>query len=232
MYKRQEHDCAHHHLCEHVAEDVLDDEDLCDPLLIQALSDNEPPALSAITHEDLVREQATDPLCISLRARAAETNSTPYYESASGLLVRISPRDKREQVVVPETLRSRILQISHHSKLAGHPGAIRMYNTLRRSYYWPSMSLDVYNTVRNCVHCAKQRVTLRKHANFLKLFPANHPNEYVAIDILGPLPRTRAGYQYILVITDRFSKLTQTCPLRVISAYQVAKAFCATWVFT
>jgi hypothetical protein len=32
-------------------------------------------------------------------------------------------------------------------------------------------------------------------------------------------------------MTDRFSKLTRTLPLRSISAITVAKAFCEQWVF-
>ena len=65
----------------------------------------------------------------------------------------------------------------------------------------------------------------------MKLFPATKPLEFVAMDILGPLPRTRHGMRFILVVTDRFTKLTKTEALRTITAVSVAKAFCKTWVF-
>jgi hypothetical protein len=51
------------------------------------------------------------------------------------------------------------------------------------------------------------------------------------MDILGPLPKTDHGNRLLLVITDRFSKLTRTVPLRTITALVVAKAFCENWVF-
>ena len=51
------------------------------------------------------------------------------------------------------------------------------------------------------------------------------------MDILGPLPKTDHGNRFLLVITDRFSKLTRTVPLRTITAMVVAKAFCESWVF-
>ena len=38
------------------------------------------------------------------------------------------------------------------------------------------------------------------------------------------------GHIYLLVITDRFSKLTRVVPLKSITAYQVAKAFVTHWV--
>ena len=93
------------------------------------------------------------------------------------------------------------------------------------------MALDCFNTVRNCISCAKHMIKLRKHASFMKLFPARCPREHVAIDILGPLPRTRSGYMYIVVITDRYSKMTAVHPLRNIAASTCAKAFCDEWVF-
>jgi hypothetical protein len=80
--------------------------------------------------------------------------------------------------------------------------------------------------------CAKNRVTERKRTSFLKLFPASGPLEFVAMDILGPLPKTEQGNRFLLVISDRFSKLTPTVPLRTITALGVAKAFCDTRVFS
>ena len=87
------------------------------------------------------------------------------------------------------------------------------------------MASDVAETVRNCTTCAKNRVKERKRTSFLKLFPANGPLEYVSMDILGPLPKTDLGNRFLLVITDRFWKLTRTVPIRTITALVVAKAF-------
>jgi Integrase core domain len=65
----------------------------------------------------------------------------------------------------------------------------------------------------------------------LKLFPAKGPLESVAMDILGPLPKSKHGNRFLLVITDRYSKVTQTVPLRAITALSVARAFCEQWVY-
>ena len=71
----------------------------------------------------------------------------------------------------------------------------------------------------------------RKHLNRLKLFPATRPLESLAINILGPLPKTKGGKQYLLVIKDRFTKLTQVVALTTVTAYTVATAFCDAWAF-
>jgi transposase InsO family protein len=101
------------------------------------------------------------------------------------------------------------------------------------------MHKEVEGTVRHCTVCAKNRVTERKRTSFLKLFPASGPLEFVAMDmetnsrdILSPLPKMEHGNRFLLVISDRFSKLTRTVPLRTIAAFGVAKAFCDAWVFS
>jgi hypothetical protein len=63
------------------------------------------------------------------------------------------------------------------------------------------------------------------------MFQADGPLEFVAMDILGPLPKMEHGNCFLLVISDRFSKLTRTVPIRTITALVVAKAFCDAWVF-
>jgi transposase InsO family protein len=88
------------------------------------------------------------------------------------------------------------------------------------------MADDVYETNRQCDHCERNRMTDKRHTNPLRLFPANEPLEAVAMDILGPLPRTKHGNRFLLVITDRFSKVTKTVPLRTVTALSVAQAFC------
>ena len=98
-----------------------------------------------------------------------------------------------------------------------------MHETLRRTYYWPSMASDIMFTVRTCPHCAKNRVRLIKHSNPMKLFPATTPLESVAMDLLGPLPPSKRGHRFILVMTDRFSKLTQVVAMKKTTAAMVAR---------
>ena len=65
----------------------------------------------------------------------------------------------------------------------------------------------------------------------MKLFPATAQLDSVAIDILGPLPKSSRDFIFMLVISNRFTKLTQVVPLKRITAYDVAVAFVEHWVF-
>lgn len=49
--------------------------------------------------------------------------------------------------------------------------------------------------------------------------------EYVAIDILGPLPRLKAGSQFAIIMTDRYTKLTNVIPTTKMTLTQVANNF-------
>lgn len=85
-------------------------------------------------------------------------------------------------------------------------------------------------TARNCKKCTEDRLKLRRQKPYLKLFAATRPGEYVAIDNFGPLPRIKAGYQYIFVTSDLFNKQTVT-PLVEIRALSAGKTFHIEWIY-
>ena len=148
------------------------------------------------------------------------------------MLWRRHPRDQTmTKAVLPSSLRHRLLRLAHHTPVAGHPGQTRLHRRLQLSYYWPHMAADISATVRECTPCAKNRLRLLRKASEMKLFPATAPLDSVAIVILGPLPKSSRGFIFMLVISDRFTKLTQVVPLKRITAYDVAVAFVEHWVF-
>jgi len=55
--------------------------------------------------------------------------------------------------------------------------------------------------------------------------------EDIAVDLLGPLPRTKNHKRFILVITDRYTKTALTIPMKKTTAPHVAAAFLNNWVF-
>ena len=189
------------------------------------------PTFEPIQLREWLEEQAADDFCMNVLSRQSSTKDSAFFEDEDGLLRRRSVLDGAEQLVVPRNLRARLLGMSHRSVLAGHPGQTRMYDSMRKTYYWPQMTADIAAVIRNCRKCAQNRLRLSKRSNKMALFPASKPLEDVAIDLLGPLPKTLSGNRHLLVISCRFTKLTQLVPLRTITAYHVAVAFCTHWVF-
>ena len=105
--------------------------------------------------------------------------------SAGGLLFR---SDRLARRTLPSCVAPRSPPITK-----GHPGQSRMFQRLRRTYYWPQTAADTVSTVRECTQCSKNRFRLIRQVNPMRLFPPTKPLECVAIDILGPIPTSKCG---------------------------------------
>jgi hypothetical protein len=129
--------------------------------------------VATVSLEQLSREQKNDEECKRVLKTAPRTGL--YDLNQDGILIRIAPSDGTHHTVVPSSLVARILYLEHYPPASGYPGADRMSKTIRRSFFWPKMVEDVYETVRQCDVCARNRISERTHANMLKLFPAKGP---------------------------------------------------------
>lgn len=65
----------------------------------------------------------------------------------------------------------------------------------------------------------------------LQLFPTTAPLMSMCIDILGGLICTQRQNEYLFVITDIYTKLTNKYPMKVFSATEVANNFLNAWAF-
>lgn len=78
-----------------------------------------------------------------------------------------------------------------------------MYNTHRRDFFWPHMANYVQKAIVQWASCAQNKSRYR-HKRRLQVFPASGPLDFVAMDILVPLPKIQQENQYIVVKTDRY----------------------------
>lgn len=123
------------------------------------------------------------------------------------------------------------LVLSALSTACRTPRGSRMYQTLRKDLYWSNMANDIFQTPWHCRSSIPVRRNLRQHASTHKTFPASGPLQFVAVDILGPLPKTADGYQYVLMITDRLSKGTCAITMRTKPTARVAQHLLPAWVY-
>ena len=61
-----------------------------------------------------------------------------------------------------------ILEEAHKSSLSIHPGATKMYQDLKKMFWWPGLKRDVVEYVMSCLVCQKAKVEHQKPAGLLK----------------------------------------------------------------
>jgi len=76
----------------------------------------------------------------------------------------------RDRVCVPDVpeLKKRILDEGHRSSLSIHPGATKMYQYLKRLFWWPGMKKDIAEFVYACLVCQKSKIEHQKLSGLMQ----------------------------------------------------------------
>jgi hypothetical protein len=98
------------------------------------------------------------------------------------------------RIVVPQKLRKCVLQKLH----AAHQGLERTLRRARQCVFWPGITNDINNIVRNCKQCEVHKASQRKEPLLQDERPTR-PGEAIAADLFSC-----EGREY-LAITDKYS---------------------------
>jgi hypothetical protein len=132
-----------------------------------------------------------------------------------------------QRICVPSSLRSLLMLEFHDYPLGGHHGAAKMFGRLHRSYYWPQMKSHIERYTRTCDKCLRNKTPTAKPFGTPGEMPVpRRPFDVVALDFLTGIPKTKTGYDAILVFTCLLSKRVICVPChKTDSASEVAKLF-------
>ncbi|GJU64475.1 putative reverse transcriptase domain-containing protein [Tanacetum coccineum] len=112
-------------------------------------------------------------------------------------------------------LRTVIMHESHKSKYSIHPGSDKMYQDMKKLYWWPNMKADIATYVSKCLTCAKVKAEHQRPSGLLvqpKIPEWKWDN--ITMDFVTKLPKTSQGYDTIWVIVDRLTKSAIFTPIR------------------
>ena len=116
--------------------------------------------------------------------------------------------DNREQLCLSLEYRPRCLQLAHES------GRNKASEYIRKFFYWPSLSSDVAQHCRPCETCQKRSKQSPKVSPMQEREVVTLPSERVCIDLVGPFPTAKGGYQFMPTYIDMATTWPEAIPLR------------------
>ena len=111
------------------------------------------------------------------------------------------------QLVLPKGLRTSVLKQLHDNPVGGHLGVSKSLVKVHERFYWIHCRRDIEEWCQRCDLCASKKGPGVKQRSQL---------------FLGPLPETKQGNKYILVVMDYFSQWSTAYALPNQEAVSVA----------
>ena len=208
----------------------------------------QPSVIPSLSHQQLVDEQRKDPEMKELwkfldngiqpTAKEKKTASAPvrrYLKHWRKLVVRKdllyrtiqdSTGEVIHQLMLPINLRESALQNMHDQ--LGHQGLERTELLLRSRCFWPRMGTDIKEHIGKCQRCRLAKLPHQKVKTPMQSLVAKEPNELLTIDFTL-LDKASNGMENAMVMTDVYSKYTQTVGTRNQKACTVAKVLVKNW---
>ncbi|GJU65646.1 putative reverse transcriptase domain-containing protein [Tanacetum coccineum] len=143
-------------------------------------------------------------------------------EDLGGMIKKLEPRidgtlclRNRSWIPCFGDLKTLIMHESQKSKYSIHPRSNKMYQDLKKLYWWPNMKVEITTYVSKCLTCAKVKAECQKPSGLLvqPVIPV-WKWENITMDFVTKLPKTSTGQNATLVIVDRFTKSAYFLPMK------------------
>jgi len=132
------------------------------------------------------------------------------------LFIEKKPRQWRRVIQCPD--HEEIIRSIHET---AHLGIQNTTNKIKERYWWPGILKDVAAFISTCDQC--QREQKPKKAKDIYPIIADRPFQIVGLDHVGPLHKTKDGYQYLIVAQDYFTKWPIAKPTKTTNTDEALK---------
>jgi hypothetical protein len=175
-------------------------------------------ALIPTIKEDIFAAQRTDVGMGHLRRRMESEEAQCFRQDADGILW------FKDHLVVLNNfeLCRKIMDEAHRSRYFIHPRTNKMYQDLKKNFWWTRMKREIVRYVSECDTCQRFKADhLRPAGNLQPLSIPEWKWENICMNFIVGLPRTSRGYNSIWVIVDRLTKSAHFIP--VATTYRVGQ---------
>ncbi|GJX85359.1 putative reverse transcriptase domain-containing protein [Tanacetum coccineum] len=124
-------------------------------------------------------------------------------------------------------LRTLIMHESHKSKYFIHQDSDKMYQDMKKLYWWPNMKSDIATYVSKCLTCARVKAEHQRLSGLLVQPEIPQWKWYnITVDFITKLPKSSQGYDTIWVIVDRITKSAIFVPIRETNLMEKLSMMC------
>ena len=177
---------------------------------------------SGAARADLVKEVQADESLSKWKEYADKGEKGFFWDG--GLLMKSVEDDlgdARYLLVLARSFRQRVLEAAHDGM--GHQSIKKVLAMLYRNFTWPNVYADASAYIRQCVTCQLHRKAKPTRAPMIPMPVLSVPFEVVAIDLVGPFPRSRKGFKYLLTAICLASRYPEAELLRTVEAAEVVE---------
>jgi hypothetical protein len=108
----------------------------------------------------------------------------------------------------------KIMDEAHYSQYSIHPGTNKMYQDLKKNFWWTRMKREIAKYAFECDTCRRIKAThLRPAKNLQPLSILEWKWQNICMDFIVGLQHTSCGYNSIWVIVDRLTKSAHFIPV-------------------
>ena len=123
-------------------------------------------------------------------------------------------------MVLPVCFRQKVLLMAHEK--SGHLGSRKVKALVKQRFIWPGMGQDVVKHTRSCEVCQRCSKVKARKAPLIEREVLTEPFEVLGFDLVGPFPKGKGGFQYVLTAICMSSRWPEAIPLKTITAKAVA----------
>ncbi|KAA3470820.1 DNA/RNA polymerases superfamily protein [Gossypium australe] len=153
--------------------------------------------------QQICEAQKNDNELQAKRAQCESGNDSNFWVSSDGWLMfhdRICVHKHNELI-------RKILTEAHSGYLSVHPGSMKMYNDLKKFYWWSGMKRDISEFVTRCLICQQVKAEHQVPSELLQpVMVPERKGDRITIDFVTGLPMTLKKKDVVWVIVDRLTK--------------------------